>query len=150
MNSLIKMTLIYLRVSKGGAVYAKPNRLSSNCARDKAMSLGQEPTVDSSKTFIKRLETLRTYKLATKEKKSDIKLQERQCPDPSLYEDLVENLNIGVTPDNIFTEAKESSECEAEGETQSKPFLRLESFLFSCFTWCVPWCLMRRVYWNYK
>lgn len=47
----------------------------------------------------------------------------------------------------IYFRIEEDSPLGA-ADTITRPFLRLESCLFSCFTACMPWCVMRKVYWN--
>ena len=82
--------------------------------------------------------------------KNNILVKQRKCPDESLYEDLVEN--IRVQSEIIVDNSNEERRCDynSEDRNESKPFRRLESCLFSCFTSCAPWFLMRRIYWNNK
>ena len=41
-----------------------------------------------------------------------------------------------------------SGSVEDKCDVKTKPFRRMENCLFSCFTTCVPWCVMRKIYWN--
>ena len=113
-------------------------------------SLGQEPSVDHGKTFT--MDKINVGSLTRKKLnwKNNILVKQRKCPDESLYEDLVEN--IRVQSEIIVDDSNEERRCDynSEDQNESKPFRRLESCLFSCFTSCAPWCLMRRVYWNNK
>ena len=137
-------------------MYSSSKRISSNFARDQKMnkvkdlpSLGEEPTVDLRKTF-----TLDKIKLGSltrnkHQRKNNILVKQRKCPDESLYEDLVEN--IRVEPEIILDNSNQERCSEPSQDlNESKPFHRLENCLFSCFTSCLPWCLMRRIYWNNK
>ena len=112
--------------------------------------LGQEPQVESAKIFkLDKLNfgSLRRRQNIKEENSNNIHLKERKCPDPSLYEDLVENLNIRLKVDqNIHLQRFERS--QSQDNLDDRPFKRVESCLFSCFTSCAPWCLMRRIYWN--
>ena len=119
-----------------------------------SLGLGQEPTVDGGKAFTVdkiTVGTLTSLKRNKQNVKNNILVKQRKCPDESLYEDLVEN--IRVQPENRFVDTFKEERCSdynSEDLNESKPFRRLETCLFSCFTSCVPWCLMRRIYWNKK
>ena len=119
--------------------------------------LGLEPTVEPGKVLrVDQINIggLRSLGSLTRNKpnvKNNILVKQRKCPDESLYEDLVEN--IRVQPENRFVDTFKEERCSdynSEDLNKSKPFRRLETCLFSCFTSCVPWCLMRRIYWNKK
>ena len=146
--------------SRGNKLYSKPFRASSNSARDQLIKerdssrLGEEPTVNINvKTF--KGDKLSFESLTRRRKKEEIKkidLKERICPDPTLYEDIVENLNVRPQLDDNLVEGNPQNGIQnySEEVTETKPFWRLEKFLFSCFTACTPWCLMRKIYWRIK
>ena len=137
-------------------MYSSAQRLSSNFARDKKMnkvkdllSLGEEPTVDHRKTFTMDKLNMGSVTSNKHQRKSNNLVKQRKCPDESLYEDLVEN--VRVEPEIILDNSnQERCSDPSQDLNESKPFHRLESCLFSCFTSCLPWCLMRRIYWNNK
>ena len=141
---------------RGNKVYSSTHRVSSNFARDKKMnkdmdsfSLGEEPIVDHRKTFKMNKIHVESLLRNKQSKKNDILSKPRKCPDESLYEDLVDSIRVhSENHDNPYMER--CSDDTSEDLTKSKPFRRLESCLFSCFTSCAPWWLMRRIYWNGK
>ena len=105
--------------------------------------------MDHSKTFKMNKIHVESLTRNKQSKKNDILSKQKKCPDESLYEDLVEN--IRVQSQNCDNSSKERcSDDNSEDLNESKPFRRLESCLFSCFTSCAPWWLMRRIYWNNK
>ena len=143
-------------------MYSSTNRISSNFARDKKMNkekdlfcLGQEPPVDVGKTFTVEKINVGSLTSPTKIKQNvknnSILIKQRKCPDESLYEDLVENIRVQSENHSvdIFNDER-CTDSESQDLNESKPFRRFESCLFSCFTSCLPWCLMRRIYWNKK
>ena len=139
-------------------MYSSTNRISSNFARDKKMNkekdlfcLGQEPPVDVGKTFTVEKINVGSLTSPTKIKQNvknnSILIKQRKCPDESLYEDLVENIRVQSEKRDSSKEER-CRDSNSDDLNDSKPFRRLESCLFSCFTSCAPWCLMRRIYWN--
>ena len=117
-----------------------------------SLGLGQEPTVDGGKAFTVdkiTVGTLTSLKRNKQNVKNNILVKQRKCPDESLYEDLVENIRVQSENHSvdIFNDER-CTDSESQDLNESKPFRRFESCLFSCFTSCLPWCLMRRIYWN--
>ena len=93
-------------------VYAKVNKLSSNNARDKKMTndifkLGREPSVDHckpksrtyNKLILKPLKFLRPQTIPYEE--SPPMVPPRKCPDPSLYEDMLEREHMRIKSPDI-------------------------------------------------
>jgi len=72
----------------------------------------------------------------------------RKCPDPTLYEDIIETSTEkdSVMHFNEKTTAKSSSP-EPDPDVRT-PFENLQNCLFSFFTAVVPWCMMKKVYWK--
>ena len=135
-------------------MYSATKRVSSNFARDKKMnkekdlfSLGEEPTVDHRKICTMNKINVGSLTRNKQNRKNNILVKQRKCPDESLYEDLVENVRV-QSENRDSSKEERCSDSNSEDLNDSKPFRRLESCLFSCFTSCAPWCLMRRIYWN--
>ena len=93
-------------------VYAKVNKLSSNNARDKKMTndifkLGREPSVDhckpKSRTYNKLI--LKPFKFLRPQtipyEGSPPMVPPRKCPDPSLYEDMLEREHMRIKSPDI-------------------------------------------------
>jgi len=144
---------------KQNKAYTFQNYVSSNNARDKKMTkdifqLGNEPSVDSCQkkpSFIPRTYNSLNifFNTNSKKKENQERNQEkhtRKCPDPDLYENFVEQRNNMKSPD--YTNWSSGSVEEDKCDVKTKPFRRMENCLFSCFTTCVPWCVMRKIYWN--
>ena len=130
-------------------MYSATKRVSSNFARDKKMnkSLGEEPTVEHRKIFTMNKINVGSLTRNKQNRKNNILVKQRKCPDESLYEDLVENVRV-QSENRDCSKEERWSDSNTEDLNDSKPFRRLESCLFSCFTSCAPWCSMRRIYWN--
>jgi len=79
-------------------------------------------------------------KLKSKEKLAP---RVRKCPDPTLYEDIIESSSMHL---NEKPTAK-STTPELNPDIRT-PFENVQKSLFSFFTAVVPWCLMKRVYWK--
>lgn len=87
--------------------------------------------------------------LKTKEK---VPQRLRKCPDPNLYEDILECTNTNQKSDQIHLPANpvltaQSNSPEPNQDTRT-PFQNVQNCLFSMFTAMVPWCLMKKVYWK--
>jgi len=80
--------------------------------------------------------------------KENVPHRVRKCPDPTLYEDIIETSTekYGGMHFNEKTAAKSSSP-EPNPDVRT-PFENLQNCLFSFFTKIVPWCMMKRVYWK--
>jgi len=77
----------------------------------------------------------------------------RKCPDPTLYEDIVEYHDNKHAQHSSGKTVKESenaihSSSPEPDENIKTPFQNVQNCLFSLFTAMMPWCLMRKVYWK--
>jgi len=73
----------------------------------------------------------------------------RKCPDPTLYEDVLEVKHLGGR--ELPNLNRSSKNCSPEKEKDPHirtPFENLQRRLFSLFTTLVPWSCMKRVYWK--
>jgi len=88
-------------------------------------------------------------------KKESVSHRVRKCPDPNLYEDILESnenykSNSMHLHENItkkFATSAQSSSPEPNPDIRT-PFQNLQNSLFSMFTAIVPWCMMKKVYWK--
>jgi len=87
-------------------------------------------------------------------KKESFPQRIRKCPDPNLYEDILEcnesnsmslHLNDNITKNCQTPPQSTSPEPNQDVRT---PFKNLQNCLFSMFTAIVPWCMMKKVYWK--
>jgi len=98
---------------------------------------------------IKPAQNINNYQTQQKLKeKENVPQRVRKCPDPTLYEDIIEasTEKEGTTHFNQKKTAKSISP-EPNPDVRT-PFENLQNCLFSFFTAVMPWCMMKKVYWK--
>ena len=72
-------------------------------------------------------------------------------PLSNLYEDISDFRNSPVESKVEGLTANIEEQCKHDRKsTKNQPFMALQNCLFSVFTKCVPWCIMRKIYWKNK
>lgn len=76
----------------------------------------------------------------------------RKCPDPNLYEDILECTTSNPNSNQMHLTASSAPTAQSSSPEPNQdirtPFQNVQNCLFSMFTAMVPWCLMKKVYWK--